>query len=64
MVRDLKAAKKPYAPPSFEVLDAAAAKLELEVTGVSPDANTRHMWSAITKQLDRKTAQLPRGPLS
>ena len=47
MVRDLKAAKKPYAAPSFEVLDAATAKVELEATGASPDVNARQMWSAI-----------------
>ncbi len=63
MVRDLKAAKKPYAAPSFEVLDAATAKLELEATGASPDVNAGRMWSAIQKQLDKKTTHSPRGPL-
>jgi hypothetical protein len=64
VVRDLKAAKKPYAAPCFEVLDAAAAKVELEAIGASSDVNARQMRSVIKEQIEKKTAHPPRSPLS
>ena len=54
MVRDPKAAKKPYSAPAFQVLDASAAKAELEATGAMNDANARQMLSVLNQKLDGK----------
>lgn len=54
MVRDPKAAKKPYSAPAFQVLDAGAAKAELEATGAMNDANARQMLSVLNQKLDGK----------
>lgn len=52
------AAKKPYTPPSFEKLDADAARVELEATGIPKDPGVKKMFSAIdTKLKDRTKAQ-------
>lgn len=58
MVRDLKPAKTPYRPPSFEVVDAGAAKAELEALGALQDDNARQMLSVANQQLDGKTSPL------
>jgi hypothetical protein len=57
--RDLKVAKKPYSPPSFQVLDASAAKAELEATGTSDDANARQMLSVLNQPRDGKPSPAP-----
>jgi hypothetical protein len=56
VVRDFKPAKKPYSPPSFEVLDASAAKAELESLGALQDDNARQMLSVANQQLEGKTS--------
>ena len=58
MARDLKPAKKPYSLPSFEMLNASAAKAELEAKGDSKDANVRQMLSLIDGKLKKKKAKL------
>jgi hypothetical protein len=57
VVQDLKAAKKPYSAPAFQILDAAAAKIELEAASASHDANARQMLSVITQELERTASQ-------
>ena len=54
-----KAAKRPYRPPSFQVIDAVTAKAELEAKGASQDPQVRQMLSQIDKQLDEKASTLP-----
>ena len=54
MDRTLKIAKKPYSAPSFQILDAGAAKTELEGTGISNDGNARQMLSVLKHQLEGK----------
>jgi hypothetical protein len=54
VVRDPKAAKKPYSPPSFHILDADAAKAELEATGASSDVNGRRILSVLNQPRDGK----------
>jgi hypothetical protein len=56
MARDLKPAKRPYVPPSFEMLDDSAAKAELEAKGDSKDANIRKMLSLIDGKRKKKKA--------
>lgn len=58
MGRGLKAAKKPYIAPAFQVRDAGAAKVELETIGASQDANVRQMLLLINRQLEGKTARV------
>ena len=62
MDRDLKAAKKPYSAPSFQLLDAGAAKAELEATGSSNDANARQMLSVLNRPRDAKPSPPPSTP--
>ena len=62
MDRDLKAAKKPYSVPAFQVLDVAAAKAELEASGSSDDANTRQMLSVLNRPRDAKPSPPPSTP--
>ena len=59
MVRDPKAAKKPYSAPSFQILDASAAKAELETTGESDDVNVRRMLSTLKQPRDGKPSSAP-----
>ena len=55
MPSKLKAAKKPYSSPSFNMLDAQAAQAELEAKGDPKEANIRKMLSAATERLKDKT---------
>ena len=59
MVRDPKAAKKTYSPPSFQILDASAAKAELEATAESDDLNVRQMLSILKQPRDGKPSPAP-----
>jgi hypothetical protein len=59
VVRDPKAAKKPYSAPAFQVLDAGAAKAELEATGASNDANARQLLSVLNQTRDGKPSPTP-----
>jgi hypothetical protein len=52
--RDLKVAKRPYSAPSFKVLDASAAKAELDATGPLSDENSRQMLSVLNQPRDEK----------
>jgi hypothetical protein len=66
VVQDLKVAKKPYNAPSFQVLDAGAAKAELEAAEESNDADTRQMLAVLNQPNDGKPAPAPsaaRSPL-
>jgi hypothetical protein len=60
--RDLKVAKKPYSAPAFQVLDAGAAKAELEAPASSDDANVRQMLSVLKRPSDGKPAPAPSTP--
>lgn len=57
--RDLKFEKKPYSAPSFQVLDAGAAKAELEDAGVPHDPGARQMLSALNQPHDGKPSPAP-----
>ena len=57
MARELKLAKRPYTPPSFEVLDATAAKAELKTRGEPKNATVRQMFSLIDGQRKKKKAK-------
>jgi hypothetical protein len=57
--RDLKVAKKPYKAPSFQVVDAGAAKAELEASGPLNDENARKMLSVLNKPRDGKPSPPP-----
>lgn len=54
-----KAAKRPYRPPSFQVIDAVTAKAKLEAKGAPQDPQVRQMLAQIDKQLDEKALTLP-----
>jgi hypothetical protein len=54
VVWDPKAAKKPYRAPAFQILDAGAAKAELEATGAMNDANARQILSVLNQKRDGK----------
>ena len=56
MARDLKPAKRPYGPPSFEVLDANAAKAKLKEMG-DPKEATQKMSSLIDEKLNKRKAK-------
>jgi len=58
VVRDAKAAKRPYSPPSFQLVDASTAKAELKAKGASKDVKVREMLSLIDKQLEEKGSRL------
>jgi hypothetical protein len=60
--RDLKVAKKDYSAPSFQVLDAGAAKVELEATGTPDDENARQMLSVLNRWCDGKPTPTPSTP--
>jgi hypothetical protein len=57
--RDFKAAKKPYSAPSFRVLDAGAAKAELEASGLLDEANARQMLSVLNQPREGKPSPVP-----
>jgi hypothetical protein len=57
--RDLKVEKKPYNAPSFQILDAGAARAELEATGLLNDANARRMLSVLNQPPDAKPSPVP-----
>jgi hypothetical protein len=59
VVRDLKAAKKPYSAPSFQVLDANAAKAELEASEALNDENARQMLSVLNQPRAGKPSPPP-----
>ena len=48
-----KSPKKPYAVPSFKVLDVTAAKAKLEPKTTSEDAQSQQMLAVIEKQLNQ-----------
>jgi hypothetical protein len=64
VVRDPKAAKKPYSPPSFQILDAGAAKAELEAIGASSDENARQILTVLNQQQVEKPSSTPSGSRS
>jgi hypothetical protein len=53
-----KAVKRPYRPPSFQVIDAVTAKADLEAKGAPQDPQVRQMLAQIDKQLDEKALTL------
>jgi len=53
-----KPAKRPYRPPSFQVIDAVTAKAELEAKGAAQDPQVQQMLARIDKQLDEKGLML------
>lgn len=57
VAQDLKAAKKPYSAPAFQILDAGTAKVELEAASAAQDANARQMLSVINQELERTASQ-------
>ncbi len=59
MVQDLKVTKKPYNAPSFQVLDADAAKAELKAGGESNDAGTRQMLAVLNRPPDGEPTPPP-----
>jgi hypothetical protein len=59
VVRDPKAAKKPYSPPAFQILDAGAARAELEAAGASNDVNGRQILSVVNQPRDEKPSPAP-----
>jgi hypothetical protein len=60
--RDLKVAKKPYSAPSFQVVDADAARRELEAIETPGDASVRQMMSVLDRSRDGKTSPTPSTP--
>lgn len=58
MVRDPKAVKRPYIAPAFEVVDADAARVALNVHGDATDPNVSQMQSLIDEQLEGKTRSI------
>jgi hypothetical protein len=54
MARDVKPAKRPYTAPAFQVLDASAAKAELEAKGRPKDEKVQQMFSLIDEQSKKK----------
>jgi hypothetical protein len=54
MVRDRKQAKKPYSAPSFQMLNATAAKAELEAKGEPKDKNVQHMLALMNDPSDSR----------
>jgi hypothetical protein len=59
VVREAKAAKRPYAAPSFEVVDAHTAKAELERESKGKDTHIQKKISAIDKRRDGKISTSP-----
>ena len=57
--RDLKIERKPYSAPAFQVLDAAAAKAELEAAGASDDPNTQEMLAVLNQPRAGKPSPVP-----
>ena len=57
VVRDVKAPKKPYKAPSFDVIDINAAKEQLEAKTTPEDASAQQMLSLIDKQLKEKQSK-------
>jgi hypothetical protein len=64
VARDRKSAKKLYRAPSFQILEAGAAKAELEATGAVSDVNARRMLSILNRDGDAKPAPAPSTLLS
>ena len=58
MARELKPSQKPYSPPSFEMLNASAARAEPKARGEPKDATVRQMISLIDGQRKKKKAKL------
>jgi hypothetical protein len=59
VVQDLKAARKPYSVPTFEVLDPSSAQLKLAIVEASKDGSAREMLSVIKKQLEKQKSVKP-----
>ena len=55
MPRKPKASKKPYCAPSARMLDANAARAELEAKGMPEDPGAEKMLSAPDEKLKEKT---------
>jgi hypothetical protein len=47
MAQDLKAAKRPYKAPSYQLLDDTTAKAELKAKGEPTDKNVQKMLSLV-----------------
>jgi hypothetical protein len=62
--QDLKVAKKPYRAPSFQVLDDAAAKAELEAASALNDPNAQQMLSLLNQSGNGKPSPAPSTPRS
>ena len=56
MVQDLRAARKAYSTPSFEILGPVAAKARLATVEAFQDSNAGEMLSVIEKQLEKPTS--------
>jgi hypothetical protein len=61
MVRDPKQAKRPYSAPSFQMLDATAAKAEVKAKGEPKDKNVQHMLALIDEPPNRRLQPKIRG---
>lgn len=64
MVEDLKAARKAYRAPAFEVLDPSAAQARLVSVEASNDSSTQEMLSAVKGQLEKQKSAEPSPALS
>jgi len=53
-IRDVKAPKRLYSAPAFEVVDINGAKAQLETKATAEDASVRQMLSSINKRLEEK----------
>jgi hypothetical protein len=54
VVRDPNTVKKPYIAPSFQVVNAAAARKQLEENGATEDEDSQKMLSVLTQNLKQK----------
>jgi hypothetical protein len=54
MPRHLRAAKKPYIPPSLVILDASVARAKLKAQGDSKDLTIQKMMSICDERLNRR----------
>jgi hypothetical protein len=56
VVQDVKAARKPYRAPAFEVLVPSAAQAKLATVEASKDGSAQEMLSVSNKQLEKQTS--------
>jgi len=64
VVQDLKAARKSYSAPAFEVLDPSAAQAKLAAVEASKDGSAREILSVFKKQLEKQKFVEPSPALS